>query len=180
MLLRDDSARDMKTFIAILTCSLFVTPFAHAAFAPSVGDKVSYQLTHVQNGAVNGNYVMTNEITAIDQTTKTISVLQTVTLPNGQVMSSGTIPTPASNVAYPDEATIATCGIVSYPGQTGTPETIMVPAGTYKTCHIVLDPSAAGDKGEYYAASVPFGFVKSISTTSTGTMTSELTTFLKK
>ncbi len=169
----------MKTlFFTLFAATLFVTSFANA-FAPSVGDKVSYALTHVQNGAVDGKFVMTNEITAIDTTTQTISVLQTVTQ-DDVVKSSATIANPAANVAYPDDATIATCGIVSYPGQTGTPETITVPAGTYKTCHIVLNPNANGDQGEYNAAAVPFGFVKSVSTTSTGVMTAELTSFIKK
>ena len=157
----------------ILLFSFIVILPAHAA--PAVGDQVAYTAIHLQNGK-STNFVITNEITALDATAQTANVLQTI-MSDGKLVSSGTNPTPLKEIAYPDDATIATCGIVSYPGQTGTPETITVPAGTFKACHIVLNQQSPGTEGEYDAAAVPFGFVKSISTTSTGTMTVELNSF---
>jgi hypothetical protein len=171
-----DPARHMLK-ASFLLAGLFISTLSMAG--PKIGDSVTYGLTHEQDGKINGTYTLMNQITAIDKAGETASVLQTISQ-NETLMSRQTISTPLSQIAYPNEATIATCGKVSYPGQTGTPETITVPAGRFKTCHIVLDQSQNGQMGEYYAAAVPFGFVKSVSTNTMGTMTSVLISFLKK
>ncbi len=158
---------------ALFVFGIFVS--IHAFAEPVTGDQVSYTLTHVKGEWVDNVFSMTKEVLAIDDNAQTVSVRQ-IYSQNGKTLSNQTAAAPAGSVAYPDDATIATCGIISYPGQTGLPETITVAAGTFNTCHIVLDNNA----GEFWAAAVPFGFVKSVNTNSTGTMTVELTSFLKK
>jgi hypothetical protein len=162
-----------------LLAGLFVSTLAMAMSGPKTGDTVTYGLSHEQNGQVDGTFTLINQITGMDDGNKTATVLRTV-VQNGKLMSSQSIAIPFAQIAYPNEATIATCGKISYPGQTGTPEMISVPAGRFKTCHIVLDQIQNGESGEYYAAAVPFGFVKSISINPTGTMTSVLISFLRK
>ena len=145
---------------------------SQAYAGPNIGDQVSYSLTHTKNGLVDHVYIMNKQIVSIDSTAQTINVSEVIT-ENNQTLSSRTAINPFSNVAYPDDATIATCGTVTYPGQTSAPETITVAAGTFKTCHIVLD----NNQGEYWAAAVPFGFAKSVNTNTTGTMIAELASF---
>jgi hypothetical protein len=67
--------------------------------------------------------------------------------------------------------------------QIGKYETINVPAGSFKTCHVSFRPIPSMDPDEYYFADVPFGIVKKsfiISSASGITMEEELMSFTKQ
>lgn len=65
----------------------------------------------------------------------------------------------------------------------GTFETILVPAGSFTTCHVSFRPIPSLDSDELYFANVPFGLVKksSIISSASGIIaTEELVSYTKK
>ena len=161
----------MKTAFTLI--SLFVTSLSYAG--PTVGDQVTYSATSTQ-GSNTTSFVVTDQITAIDPVAQIVSVLQN-TLLNGASVGSQTNQSPMSDVYYPTAADIANCASQNTTGQTASITKITVAAGTFQACHVVVAADSSGNSSEYYTAAVPFGFVKSISTSTDGVMTTELTAF---
>jgi hypothetical protein len=143
----------MKT-ILILSAALFST-FAQAT--PVVGDLVRYKMT-TSVGPQNQIMEQRVEVTSVNPSAGTFTTKTTITF-NGTTVSQES-ETADMNSATESESTLDHCS--EMPADMASIETITVPAGTFKVCHIKMEQD--GNKLDQYMGRVMFGLVKSVTT----------------
>lgn len=149
----------MKTLILLAT---LVSSQSHAA--PSLGDQVRYQMTEA-NGTSIHLMEQKIEVTAINAAKGTFETKVTITY-NGTLVSEETQDSDL-NSATESETTLDHCS--EMPADMATIETITVPAGMFKVCHIKTEQS--GVRMDQYMGRVLFGLVKSVTADSSNNTT---------
>jgi hypothetical protein len=140
----------MKTILFLST--ILFTTLAQAA--PVVGDYVRYKMTSVAYGQ-SQTMEQKIQVTAIDQSAGTYTTLVSL-IYAGNVISS-TEETSDLISATESENSLDHCA--EMPADIANIETITVPAGTFKVCHIKTEQN--GIKMDQYLGKVLFGLVKS-------------------
>ena len=156
----------MKTILVSVATLLTILNSTSTLAAVAVGDMALYNLT-ISNGQMSRTVDQKSEVVAINATAGTFTQKLTISY-NGTVVSSQDSEVNL-NSATSIETTIDNCK---------TLETITVKAGTFQACHI--NTTVSGSQSDLYFAKVPFGIVKSISTTSGFNTTYELVAYTKK
>jgi hypothetical protein len=136
--------RNLKLSL-VLASSLFVTT---AMAAPKVGDQAVFDGTYVAEG-MNLKLNLVQKISAYDVNTNVYTVDMATT--------AGTEVQNTTNNVAGDEILseeVAAQIVEACPVEIGKVETITVPAGTFKTCHVKEGAN------EMWIAPVPFGMVK--------------------
>jgi len=141
----------MKT-ILIITSILFTTL---AQAAPVVGDFVRYKMTTVTNG-MSQTAEQKIEILSLDINAGTYTSRTTLTFNGTQISQVEDTSDIAS--ATESENVLDHCG--EMPADMASIETIQVPAGKFKVCHIKTEQG--GNKMDQYMGKVLFGLVKSV------------------
>lgn len=143
----------MKSILVL--ASILITSSAMAT--PVVGDMVRYNMTN--SGQVFEQKI---EVTAIDANNGTFTTNISVIF-NGTTVESHS-ETNDLNAAAESESTLDHCS--EMPADIASLETITVPAGTFKVCHIHSE--ANGMKIDQYMGKVLFGLVKSVTSLADG------------
>ena len=141
----------MKSLL-VLT-AILTTSYAQAALV--VGDMVRYNMT-ITSPAYQQVIEQKIEVISINAQIGTYTTKITE-LFNGTEMSQ-TTESSDLNSANESESTLDHC--LEMPTDMASIETITVPAGTYKVCHIKIDQG--GTKTDQYMGKVLFGLVKSV------------------
>jgi archaellum component FlaF (FlaF/FlaG flagellin family) len=153
----------MKSILVLFTLFLSFTSQA----APVAGDMVRYRMT-TSMGPVNQVMEQKIEVTSVNANAGTYTTKITITYNGTQVGQS--TETADLNSATESESTLDHCS--EMPADMASIETITVPAGTFKVCHITTQQS--GVKLDQYMGRVLFGLVKSVTVES---MSGTTTTF---
>jgi hypothetical protein len=140
----------MKTILFLST--ILFTTLAQAA--PVVGDYVRYKMTSVAYGQ-SQTMEQKIQVTAIDQNAGTYTTLVSL-IYAGNVISSTE---ETSDLISASESENALDHCAEMPADIASIETITVPAGTFKVCHIKTEQN--GTKMDQYMGKVLFGLVKS-------------------
>lgn len=150
----------MKSVLVLATI-LFSTI---AQAAPVVGDLVRYKMTV---SAFGQSRIMEQkmEVISIDANEGTYTTKVTVMM-NGAVMGQ-TTETSDLNSATESESTLDHCS--EMPSDMASIETITVPAGTFKVCHISTQQGSV--KLDQFMGKVLFGLVKSVTFDSNSNIT---------
>lgn len=143
----------MKT-ILMLSLVLFTT-FAQAT--PVVGDMVRYKMS-TSAGTYNQVMEQKIEVTSVNASAGTFTTKTTISF-NGTIVSQD-VESADMNSATESETTLDHCS--EMPADMASIETITVPAGTFKVCHIKMEQD--GNKVDQYMGRVMFGLVKSVTT----------------
>ena len=139
----------IRSLIAAIAFLSATTAFA----TPKVGDFASYNVAVEQNGQ-SANLGLTREITQFNEQTNAYLVRQVITLPDGQTQPSDEW---EGSDNFLSDATIDSI-LANCVASGGTPQTVVVPAGTFSACALNFDNDES--VGTAWVAKVTFGLVR--------------------
>lgn len=153
----------MKSIIVLAAFLFNISAYA----GPVKGDLVRYKVTTTSHGH---SQILEQkiEVTGVDANKGTYTTTVTITY-NGNVVSQSNEESDL-NSANESENTLDHCA--DMPSDMASIETITVPAGTFKVCHIKT--SDGGSTFDQYLGKVLFGLVKNVLTGPYGSTTMEL------